>query len=249
MNKFIRIVFSIVLLVGVYAGAEEGYPLISGICLLETEAYQKGLPPSKIAVGLQVRTDTLYKISTHGQVFQGGIFPKGFNTLILPAVGFFNHTDTHTFLLECKEGESVAIKKIVIDIRIIPLYIVQKVGEERKKHEFTLSFFIGDQLIYSTKKFPMSDITFTLDLPPSDGKYNPFGLIDGTQKPISGVSILGAVAGIYHLAKSLVPAEEKRDEDAVVQKKQQIEMTFLKRNLSGDLWQWSALILIKSSDE
>ncbi len=249
MNKLISIALCVVLLGGVYARVEEGYPLVSGICLVETEAYHKGLPPSKITIGLQVRTDTLYKISAHGQVFQGGIFAKGFNAITLPAEGFFNHTDTHAFVLECKAEESVAVKRIVIDIRIVPLYIVQKMGEERKKHEFTLSFFIGDQLIYSTRKIPMREISFKFDIPPSDGRYNPFGLIGGTQKPISGVSILGAVAGLYQLAKSLVPAEEKKEEDVIIQKKQQIEMTFLKRNLSGDLWQWKALILIKTSDE
>jgi hypothetical protein len=56
------------------------------------------------------------------------------------------------------------------------------------------------------------------------------------------------VAGLYQLAKSLSPAEEKKEEDTVIQKKQQIETTFLKTMVSGDLWQWKALIFLKTSD-
>jgi hypothetical protein len=249
MNKFIWILWVVFLFPGVSAGDEEGFPLVSGICLVENEAYHGGSPPGKITIGLQVRTDTLFKISAGDRVLQGGLFRKGFNTIALPAPGFFTKADTHKFLLECMADGSVVVKEIVIDVRIIPLYVVQKMGKERKKHTFTLSFFIGDRLIYSTRKFPLSDITFKLELPPSHGRYDPFGLIDGTQKPVSGVPILGAVAGLYHLAKSLSPQKDKKEEDVAIQKKQQIEMTFLKINASGDLWQWSGLITIKAMDK
>jgi len=248
MNKFVRILLAAFLFTGVCAGDEEGFPLVSGICLVENEVYQRGLPPGRITVGLQMRSDSIFKISARGRVFQGGLFRKGFNSVTLPASDFFKRTDTHTFILECKADETIVTKEIIIDIHIVPLYIVQKMSEERKRHEFTLSFFIGDRMIYSTRKFAPSDISFKLDLPPSRGQYDPFGLIDGTQKPVSGVPILGAVAGLYQLAKTLSPEKDKREEDVVIQKKQKIETTFLKTNVSGDLWQWRALIFIKTRD-
>jgi hypothetical protein len=101
-------------------------------------------------------------------------------------------------------------------------------------------------LIYSTKKFALSDISFKIDLPPSHGQYDPFGLIDDIKKPPEGVSILGAVAALYQIAKSLAPGEVEIDKDTSIQKKQRIETTFLKTDIAGDLWQWKALISLKS---
>ncbi len=236
-------------LAGFCSGGEEGMPLVSGICLVDNEVYQKGFPPRKITIGLQAQTEALYKISSQGRVLHGGVFHKGFNFLALSARDMFDKTSTHTFVLECKADEWTVMKEIVVDIRLVPLYVVQKRGEERKKHAFTLSFFIGNQLIYATKKFASSDISFKIELPPSDGRYDPFGLINDTKKPTEGVPIFGAVAGLYYLAKSLSPGEDKQDEDMVFQKKQQIETTFLKPNVTGDLWQWRVLIILKTNDK
>lgn len=233
---------------GICAGDEEGFPLVSGICLVENKVYQRDFPPGKITVGLQVQSDSLFKIFAQDRVVQGGLFRKGFNSVILPASDFFKRTDTHSFILECKADETVVSKEIIIDIRILPLYVVQKMGKERKTHEFALSFFIGDRMIYSTRKFTPSDISFKIDLPPSRGEYDPFGRIDGTQKPVSGVPILGAVAGLYHLAKSLSPKRDTKEENSAIQKRQRIETTFLKTNDAGDLWQWKALISITTRD-
>ena len=248
MNKCVWITVVIFLWTGVCAADEQGFPLVSGICLVENEVYQRNLPPGKITIGMQVRADTLFKISFEDRVLQAGLFRKGFNTIALPSADFFRKTGTHTFILECKSDESVVVKEIVINIRLVPLYVVQKMGEERKQHVYTLSFLIGDRLIYSTRKFALSDISFKLELPPWEGRYNPFGLIDGTKKPVSGIPILGAaVAGLYYLAKSLSPVQDINEENIVPQKKQQIETTFLKTNVSGDLWQWRALIFIRFS--
>lgn len=233
---------------GICAGNEEGFPFISGVCLVENEVYHRDFPPGKITVGLRVQSDSLFKLFDQNRVVQAGLFRKGFNSIILPASDLFKRTDTHTFILECKADETLVSKEIIIDIRMLPLYVVQKMGKERKTHEFTLSFFIGDQMVYSTRKFTPSDISFKLDLPPSRGVYDPFGRIDGTQKPVSGVPILGAVAGLYHLAKSLSSKKNSKEENRVIHKKQQIETTFLKTNNAGDLWQWRALISIKTRD-
>lgn len=248
MNKCVWITVVVFLWTGVCAADEQGFPLVSGICLVENEVYQRGLPPGKITIGMQVRSDALFKISFGNRVIQAGLFRKGFNTIALPSADFFRKTGTHTFILECKSAKSVVAKEIVIDIRILPLYVVQKMGEERKQHVYTLSFLIGDRLIYFTRKFALSDISFKLELPPWEGRYNPFGLIDGAQKPVSGIPILGAVAGLYHLAKSFSPSKDIDEENIVPQKKQKIETTFLKTNVSGDLWQWRALIFIKTMD-
>jgi hypothetical protein len=248
MNKVIRIAVIVFLCAGICAAEEQGFPLVSGICLVENEVYHRGLPPGKITIGFDVRTDVLFKISFGDRVLHAGPLRKGFHSVSLPSQDLFRRTDSHRFILECKSDELVVSKEIVIDIRLIPLYLLQKSGEERKHHTYTLSFLIGDQLVYSTRKFAPRDISFELNLPPWEGRYNPFGLIGGTQKPVTGVSILGAAAVLYHLVKSLSPAEETTDEDFVPQKKQQIETMFSKMNAAGDLWQWRALLYIKSKD-
>lgn len=248
MNKFVWVLCLLIFFRGGVAYDQEGFPLLSGIYLVDSGDYAKGLPPSEITVGFQVRSEALYKISSRGRVIKGGIFQKGFNSIDLEAGDFFDRTETHSFLLECKAGEAVIQKEIMINIRIFPLYIVQKRGEERKRHEFTLAFYLGDRMIYATKKFPARDISFTLELPPSTGQYNPFGLIDGAKKPVSGIPIMGAVSSLYQLAKSLSPRKKNEEGDRIIEKKQQIEMTFLKTDMLGDLWQWRALVSLKSSD-
>jgi hypothetical protein len=248
MNKLFWVSVFVLFCTVVCAAQEQGFPLISGICLVEDEVYQKNLPPSKITVGFQVREDTLFKISFKDRVLDAGLFRKGFNTISLPSSDLFQKTVTHTFILECKSDETLVTKEILIDIRLVPLYIVQKRGEESKQLVFTLSFLIGDRLVYSTRKFSAIPISFDLELPPWEGRYDPFGRIDGAQKPVEGFPLMGVVAGLYHLAKSLSSPEEKKDENVVPQKKQQIETTFFKKNASGDLWQWRALILIKAKD-
>jgi hypothetical protein len=248
MNKCVWISVIVCLGTGIFAADEQGFPLVSGMCLVENTAYQTGLPPGKITIGMQVRNDALFKISFKNRVLHAGLLRRGFNTIALPSSAFFQKTDTHTFILECKADESVIVKEIDINIRILPLYVVQQRGEERKKHVYTLSFLIGDRLIYATRKFAPGDISFKLELPPSLGQYDPFGLIKGAQKPITGIPILGAVAGLYHLAKSLSPVKDISKEGGAIQKKQQIDTTFLKTNMSGDLWQWRALIILKTRD-
>ncbi len=248
MNRCIWIPVIVLLGTGLCAAQEQGFPLVSGVCLLENSAYRTGLPPGKITIGMQVRTDTLFKISSGGRVLQAGLFREGFNSIDLFSRDFFRSSGTHAFILECKAGESVVVKEIQLDIRMVPLYVVQEKGEEKKQHVFTLSFLIGDQLIYSTRKFALGDISFKLELPPWEAQYDPFGLIDDVEKPSSGVSILGAVASLYQLAKSLAPAKEPEEENIIPQKKQRIETTFLKTNVSGDVWQWSTLISIKTKD-
>lgn len=236
------------LFTGVYADKEQGFPLVSGICLLENEAYRKNLPPGKITIGFDVRSDALFKISLEDRVVQAGKFQEGFRTIALPSREFFQETGTHKLVLECKSDGEVIAKEILIDIRLVPLYVVQKAGEKQKQHVYTLSLLIGNRLVYSTRKFAPRDISFELKLPPWEARYDPFGLIDDVSKPASGVSILGAVAVLYHLAKSFSLAEEEADEDFIPQKKQQIETTFLKTNAAGDLWQWRALIFITAKN-
>lgn len=248
MSKSIFLFWIVIFLAVLCSGEQKGFPPVSGICLVENEAYQKSLPPGKITIGLDALTEVLYKISSEGRVLYGGVLRKGFNFLPLSARGKFNKSDTYTFVLECKADEWTIKKEIVIDIILVPLYVVQKRGEERKKYEFTLSFYISDRLIYATKKFAASDISFKIDLPPSTGRYDPFGLIDDVKKPPEGISIFGAVAGLYQVAKSLAQREDKKGEDRVFQKKQKIETTFLKTNATGDLWQWRALIRLETHD-
>jgi hypothetical protein len=250
MNKGRLSALLFVLSLSFFTQADAVDNITTEIYLVDNEIlYQRHVPPAKIIIGIETRSDALYKLSSQEGVIQGGLFQKGFNSLAISAQRFFDKTGSHLFELELKTDNSEEKKEITIEIRLLPLYVVQRRGEAEKKREFTLSLFIGDQLIYATRKFSLQDISFKLDLPPSEGRYNPFGLIKGTQKPINTVSVLDAVAGIYQLAKSLVPKKEKDEEEKPIVKKHQIETTFVKRDVTGDLWEWKALISIETKDE
>jgi len=248
MNK--SIFSGITLLIGLICivHAERISTLVSGIFLIDSEIYRKYVPPGRILIGVEMESDALYKLTTQDEVLQGGLLRKGFNSLSIDTQGFFETSDSHTYILEIKTDDFLIRKEITIDVRLIPLYVVQKRGEEEKKYEYTVSFFVGDRLIYSTRKFPLRDLSFKLNLPPSDGVYNPFGLIDGRQPPLNTISIPDAIAGLYQLAKTLTSGKDKESQDKTIQKKQQIETAFVKRNVSGDVWHWRALILLKTKD-
>jgi hypothetical protein len=248
MNK--RLYLSFVLLMGLICvlPAEGVISLVSEIFLIDSEIYQKYVPPGRILIGVEMESDVLYKLSSQSEVLQGGLLRKGFNSLSIDTQGFFEKSGSHKFVLETKVEDSLAKKEITIDVQLMPLYVVQKRGEEKKKYEYTVSLFVGDRLIYSTRKFALGDLSFKLDLPPSDGVYNPFGLIDGRQPPLNTFSIPDAIAGLYQLAKTLTSGKGKESQDKTIQKKQQIETTYVRRNASGDLWQWRALILLNTKD-
>jgi len=248
MNKKNLPILFLVLSLFVLGKAEDTDHIVSDIFLIDNEMYNRHTPPGKIIIGINVLSDALYKLSSQEGIIKGGLLQRGFNSLDIPAQRLFDRTDSHLYVLEFKKDNSLEKKEIIIEIRLLPIYIVQKQGEAEKKHEFTLSLFIGDRLIYASKKFSLHDISFKLDLPPSEGRYNPFGLIKGTQKPINTVSILDAVAGIYQLAKYLTSKKEKDEEDKAIEKKRQIETVFIKRNVTGDLWEWKALISLKIKD-
>ncbi len=248
MNKNI---FSIItLLIGLVSivHAETISTLVSEIFLIDSEIYRKYVPPGRILIGVEMESDTLYKLTIQDEVLQGGLLRKGFNSLSIDTQGFFEKSDSHTYVLEIKTDDFLTRKEITIDVQLFPMYVVQKRGEEEKTYEYTVSFFVGDRLIYSTRKFPLRDLSFKLDLPPSDGVYNPFGLIDGRQPPLNTFSIPDAIAGLYQLAKTLTSGKDKERQDKTIQKKQQIETTFVKRNVSGDVWHWRAMILLKTKD-
>ncbi len=248
MNKRLLSILLITLSLFICGKAEGKDSIAAEIFLVDNEAYRRHVQPLKIPIGIDTRTDALYKLSSQEGVIEGGLFQKGINSLLLPAQRFFEKTGSHVFFLELKKDNFSEKKEIIIEIRLLPLYLVQKRGEAEKRHEFTLSLFIDDRLIYASRKFSLRETTFKLDLPPSDEKYNPFGLIKGTQKPINTVSILGAVAGIYQLAKSLIPKKEKEKEVEAIERKNQIEASFAKRNEAGDLWECKAMISLKIKD-
>ncbi len=246
MNR--RALLALSLLVGLVslAHTQGRLSLVSEIFLVDDERYQTYVPPGEIIIGVEMEADALYKISGQDEVLEGGILRKGFNSLRISTRGFFEKSGSHVFVLDMKSGNSRERKVITIEVMLMPVYVVKKKGEEKKNYEYSVSFYIGGRLIYSTKKIPLSDITFELDLPPSPGVYNPFGQIDGMYKPIQSVSILDAIAGVYSLVNSLSGEKEKESRGKTIQRKRQIETTFVKSNAQGDVWQWRALIQISA---
>lgn len=248
MNKYFVLVLALALFLVPFSlvYAQGRLSLVSKIFLVENEGYRKNIPPGEIVLGVDMETEAFYKISTQDEVLQGGLLRKGFNSLNISSQGFFKKSGSHTFVLDMKSNGSLEKKEITIEVRLMPVYMVQKRGEERKKYEYSVSFFIGGRLIYSTKKIPLSDITFRLDLPPSQGVYNPFGQIDGMHKPVQSVSILDAIAGIYSLVNSMSSGKERKDQDENIPRKQEIETTFVRKDSLGDVWQWRALVRLKT---
>jgi hypothetical protein len=246
MNKHFLLAFALFMGLVSLVHTQGRLSFVSEIFLVDDEMYKKYVPPWEIILGVEMGADAFYKISAQDEVLQGGLLRKGFNTLRISAQGFFEKSGSHIFVLDMKSDGSLEKKEINIEVKLMPVYIVQKRGEERKKYEYSVSFFIGGRLIYSTKKIPLSDISFKLDLPPSQGVYNPFGQIDGMYKPVQSVSILDAIAGIYSLVNTLGAGKDKGKRNENVQRKQQIETTFVKSNTRGDVWQWRAMIQLKT---
>jgi hypothetical protein len=246
MNKHCVLAFALLLVLFSLAHTQGRLSLVSEIFLVEDGIYKKYVPPGEIILGVEMEATALYKISSQDEILRGGLLRKGFNSLPISAQGFFEKQGSHTFVLDLKSDGTLEKKEITVEVKLMPIYLVQKRGEERKNYEYSVSFFMGGQLVYSTKKIPLSEISFKLDLPPSQGVYNPFGQIDGMYKPIQSVSILDAVGVLYTLINTLGAGQDQEKSSANIQKKSQIETTFVKRNTRGDVWQWRALIQLKT---
>jgi hypothetical protein len=246
MSKHVLTSWLIFLFLPCHILADMESPLIAGIFLIEGGSYQKSTPPVKIVIGVEMKADALYKLSAQGRLIAGGFFPEGWNVLSLPSVDLFQKSGSHSYILEAKSGDFESRKEIVIDVRMIPQYVIRRISEKRKKYTYTLSFLMGEKLIYATTKLPASEISLKLDLPPSTGEYNPFGLIEKSYTPPRSVSILDAAAGVYQLAKSLSKGKNKKDRQETIQKKKQITTTFKRRNAVGEEWLWKAQITLKT---
>ncbi|MFP4081626.1 MAG: hypothetical protein ACLFVG_02600 [Candidatus Aminicenantes bacterium] len=238
--------FLIVTSFGVYGEGELLW--ISEIGLVKSEIYDSPTPPPKILIAVEMETDAYYKLSDRKGVLKGGLFNKGFNMLSIQADDLFRRPGSYVYYLDLKKGQAVLKKEIELDIQWNTYPIIRRPEKETENPEYRLSMYIGDELVYSSRKLPPRDISLKIDNPPWPDSFSPHDPVHRTDQVTNSFSVFSALGLAYDLIKKLTG--EKSDESPVppVQKYKQITTTFLKENPEGAVQEVKAIITLNARD-
>jgi len=248
MIKKILSILLIMMLVPFALDAENQIPRIMDIALIESEIYDKSMPPAEIPIGIEMGEEAFYKLSDKNDVIRGGLFHKGFNILYVETSHFFEKSDSHVYFLDLKKGNSLLRKEIEIDIKLESEEKEAKPAEKVVNPEYKLSMFVGDELIITSKKVIPKKIPLKVDLPPWPEEYKPFGPVDTSEYSFNSFSIFSALGVLQGLLKNLGKGKEKEQPFKPIQKRQQITTTFLRVNSEGKTREVKAVITLKTRD-
>lgn len=208
------------------------YPLILEISLIEKKTESKTSPPSDVVVYLEISNPAYYKIFHQNKIIKAGLFQKGTNTFSLKLNNFFREQDIHEYFLELKSEELIVTKKFLLKIDInSSLAVNDELEFPEKTIEQNISFFIDDKLIVSSRKVHTSVKPLSIELPPSDGLYRPFGPVKEEEPWMNSFSIDEAVSGISGLLNKLTRKKDK--DDYQLRKGKMISFNFNRLNQKG----------------
>lgn len=208
------------------------YPLVSEMGFIDRGNFQGLSAPDQLVIGLEMASDAYFKLSDEKQVLKGGLFLKGYNSFSLEVGGLFEEGGTRFYFLELKVDDFIVRREIEINVQSDSYLSVKKVESETRNYEYLLSMYVGDELVAFSKKLSPTPPPLKIDVPIGKGVYQPFGPVKKDDPFLNSFSIQNAVAGVYELIKELTKGKGK-EQSAPVQKKQQVIVTFKRRNSQG----------------
>ncbi len=252
-DDFLRLEF-----IEFWARWKASYPLVSDMVFLEPAADPDASPPSRLLVGLDLSSHAYYKISSGGNVLEGGLWPPGFHILKLPFTGGYDRSGRLEYDLDLKSGNLVVRKRITIDVDVRPDNPVLTLteppadqGTAARARPITgeVSLYIDDALILKSKRIAAKPAPIKFKLPgPSPEGTKPYMAPRKDIPQFNGVSILDAVGILYKTIKDL---GKKRKEASisppVFRKTAQVAYTFSKEGPAGEAVPFKAFVSLKSA--
>jgi len=241
------IIFSVIILSSNFSlNAGDQNNLITEIALIESETYNRPFPPRKLLIGIDMKNDAYYKLSSKEDIIKAGLLKQGLNIIQVEANNFFEKTGSHVYVLSLKAGDLVLKKEIEIDIQLDTQNIAEKINARSQNIEYKLSMFVGDELIISSKKKHYDKLPLKIEMLPWPRNYKPFNPDFRTDPISNSFPIMGAVAGIYHLIKELTTKKSKEKPVKSIQKWKQITITFRRKDPEGITREIRATITLKT---
>ena len=215
------------------SGWFERYPLISDIFFLKSADEKRTDPPPYLVLGVEMANEAYYKLSDGKRVVSGSLFRKGVNAVPIESGSLLTESGRRTFALEVKAGDIVVDKEFVIDVRIVPLGIFST--EKEAKHvEYSLSLFIEDRLLFTSRKSQRVESPYRVELP--DWVYRPYHF-DPQKRfdPMTqSVSIPAMVQAASELLKTLTGGrEEKKSGPERTERTDRLGYTLRRRDAAG----------------
>jgi hypothetical protein len=261
MNKRILILFlaAVFFLPGYLTGRgyekcqdeQESYdvdPLISGVSLVKSLSYNRDVPPMRIILGIDLRKEAHYKLLDEEGVLRGGLFMKGFNVLHIDSPGYFEKSGLHTFTLDVISGNVHQTRTISLEIKVDAPKLPEKKSAPPKEIKYNLSMYVGDRLIISSKKLPGQVLGFKFDLPKIDAP-DPFKPPDKGDPMLNSVSIIDVALIAAKMLTGLVLKKDEEKKEYIVQKYQQVTLTFMKKDPLGIPRKVTAVMTLRPTDK
>ncbi len=214
------------------------YPFVSAISLVKGIGDQTIMPAGILPLVIEISREALYKFMSGTAVLEGGQFQPGFNVIALDANELFLNTGTRVYTLDIKSGGLTLKKEITLDIQVTasmrPPQPAPKPGQLR---EYTLSMYIGGELVLTSKKTE-NPAAWAMNLKPSNipAGFKPDWVLHRNEpNPMNSVSIIQALAMVYSLLKDLFKKKGKTNvEPPKIETVQTLDLTFHQKNVAGE---------------
>jgi hypothetical protein len=218
---------------------------IEDIYLIKNRLDPSPQPPAQIRIGLEVAQNAFFKLFREGNVIQVGLFPRGFNSVSLPAPPLLEKSGKHTYALELKTETGLVRHEIVLDVRLYWEETKEEKNEEEgeegeeietpqvKTSEHRISLFFNDELIASRKKILEQQLILPKKESNLPRNYDPFNPDPMDNPFVNSVDIMQAAGLAYQLIKDLVKKKDKGESVPPIQISRQISLSFRSKNPQG----------------
>lgn len=234
------VVLLVVLIFCLSLSAQSQKIQIEDIYLIKNRLDPSPLPPAFIRIGLEAAQNVYFKLIGDENVIQAGLFPRGFNSISLPAPPLLEKSGKHTYTLELKTETGLVRHEIVLDVRLYwdePNEVEEEEEEieapQVNTTEHRVSLFFNDELIASRKKI----LEQKLILPKKESNlprnYDPFNPDPMDNPFVNSVDIMQAAGLAYQLIKDLVKKKDKGESVPPIQIARQISLNFRAKNPQG----------------
>lgn len=213
---------------------------IEDIYLIKNRLDLPSAAPSQIRIGLEISPNVFFKLLRQEDVIRAGLFPRGFNSISLPAAPLLQESGKHTFTLELKTETDLVRTEIALDVLLFwdETETEKKEGEETeiqqvKSNEHRVSLFINGELIASRKKILEQKLIMPKKESNLPRNYDPFDPHPMDNPFVNSVDIVQAAGLAYKLIKDLVKKKDRDESVPPIQIARQIALNFRAKNPLG----------------
>ena len=214
------------------------YPFVSAISLIKGIGNQAIVPAGILPLVIEISHEAFYKFMSGTSVLEGGQFQPGFNVIALDANELFLNSESRVYTLDIKSGGLTLKKEITLDIQVTsPMQPPQPASKPGQLREYTLSLYIGGELVLTSKKTE-NPATWGMNIKPANLPYGfrpDWVLHRNEPNPMNSVSIIQALAMVYSLLKDLFKKKNKPNvEPPKIETVQNLDLTFHQKNSLGE---------------